>query len=110
LGKLGSEGKIILKWILYKYGMRMRTGFIWLRIGTIRHFRKMRGDVNEVEQGEVLLLLPNLVPHPVSFNITVLVSSKNEIAIILFFATITICSVILISTYYINNVNCYSYR
>jgi hypothetical protein len=34
---------------------------------------KKRGDVNKVEQGEVLLLLPNLVPHPVSFHITVIV-------------------------------------
>jgi hypothetical protein len=36
----------------------------------------MRGDVNKVEKGEVLLLLPNLVPHPVSVHITGLVLFK----------------------------------
>jgi hypothetical protein len=64
----------------------------------------MRGD------GEVLLPLRNLVPHPVSFHITVLVFSKNDIAIVLFLVAITICSVILESIYYINNVKWYSYR
>jgi hypothetical protein len=67
---------------------------------------QMRGDV----QRGVLLLLLNLVPHPVSFHINVLVFSKIEIAIILFFAAITIWSVILVSIYYINNVKCYNYR
>jgi hypothetical protein len=57
----------------------------------------------------VLLLFPDLVPHPVSFHKTVLVFSKNEIAIILFFTAITICSDILESIYYTNNVKCYSY-
>jgi hypothetical protein len=28
------DGKIILEWILGKYGRRMWTGFIWLSIGT----------------------------------------------------------------------------
>jgi hypothetical protein len=70
----------------------------------------MTGDVNKAEEREVLLLLPNLVPHPVSFHITVLVFSKKEIAIILFFDAITTCSVILESVYYINNVKCYNYR
>jgi hypothetical protein len=60
---------------------------------------KMRGDVNKVVQGEVLLLLSNLVPHPVSFYITVLDFTKNEIAVILFFAAITIWSAILDSIY-----------
>jgi hypothetical protein len=58
----------------------------------------------------VLLPLPNLVPHLASFHITVPVFSKNDVAIILFFAVITICSVILESIYYINNVKCFSYR
>jgi hypothetical protein len=58
----------------------------------------------------VLLLLPNLVPHPVSFHINVLVCSKNEIAVILLFAAITIYSIILESIKHINNVKCYSYR
>jgi hypothetical protein len=58
----------------------------------------------------VLLPLPNLVPHPVSFHIAVLVFSENEIAIILFFAAIMICSVILESIYFLNNLKCYSYR
>jgi hypothetical protein len=58
----------------------------------------------------VLLPLPNLVPHPWSFYITVLVFSKNEIAIILFFAAIMIGSVMLESIQYINNVKYYSYR
>jgi hypothetical protein len=59
---------------------------------------------------EVLFLLPNLIPHPVSLHITVIVFSKNEISIILFFASITIGSIILVSIYYINSVKCYSYR
>jgi hypothetical protein len=42
------------------------------------HSSKMRSDVNKAVQGEVLLLLPNLVPHPVSFNITVLVFTKKK--------------------------------
>jgi hypothetical protein len=58
---------------------------------------KLKGDVNKIVQEEVLLLLPNLVPHPVSFHITVLVLSKNEIAVILFFASITAWSVVLVS-------------
>jgi hypothetical protein len=31
---LDLDGSIILKWILGKYGWRVWTGFIWLRIGT----------------------------------------------------------------------------
>jgi hypothetical protein len=54
------------------------------------------------DDGEVLLLLPNLVPHSVSFHVTVFL---NEIAIILFFAAITIWSVILVRIYYVNSVN-----
>jgi hypothetical protein len=30
----GVDGRIILKWILEKYGGRMRTRLIWLMIGT----------------------------------------------------------------------------
>jgi hypothetical protein len=30
----GVDGKIILKWILKKYGLRMETGCIWLRTGS----------------------------------------------------------------------------
>jgi len=30
---LGVDGSIILVWILGKQGMKLRTGFIWLRIG-----------------------------------------------------------------------------
>jgi hypothetical protein len=29
---LDVDGKIILKWILYKYGGKVWTGFFWLRI------------------------------------------------------------------------------
>jgi hypothetical protein len=31
---LGVYGKIILKWILGKWGGKVGTGFIWFRIGT----------------------------------------------------------------------------
>jgi hypothetical protein len=31
---LGVDGKIILDWILGKYGERVSTGCIWLRTGT----------------------------------------------------------------------------
>jgi hypothetical protein len=31
---LDIDGKIIFEWILGKYGAKMWTGFIWLRIGT----------------------------------------------------------------------------
>jgi hypothetical protein len=32
LGEVGVDGKIVLEWILEKFGMRVWTGFIWLRI------------------------------------------------------------------------------
>jgi hypothetical protein len=35
---IGIDGKIILKWILSKYGGRVWTGFIWLKIGTSSGF------------------------------------------------------------------------
>jgi hypothetical protein len=31
---LGVDGKIILEWILWKYGVKLWTGCIWLRIRT----------------------------------------------------------------------------
>jgi hypothetical protein len=31
---LGVDGRIILEWILGKYGGKVWTGFIWLRIAT----------------------------------------------------------------------------
>jgi hypothetical protein len=31
---LGVDGKILLEWILEKYGEKVWTGFMWLRIGT----------------------------------------------------------------------------
>jgi hypothetical protein len=31
---LGVDGKILLQWILGKYGGKVWNGFIWLRIGT----------------------------------------------------------------------------
>jgi hypothetical protein len=30
---LGTHGRIILEWILGKYGVKVKTGFIWPRIG-----------------------------------------------------------------------------
>ena len=30
----GGNGMIILKWVLKNWDVRVRTGFIWLRIGT----------------------------------------------------------------------------
>jgi hypothetical protein len=32
---LGVDGRIILEWILGKYGGKVRTGFIWLRYGLV---------------------------------------------------------------------------
>jgi hypothetical protein len=34
LENLHIDGRILLKLILQKYGVRVWTGFIWLRIGT----------------------------------------------------------------------------
>jgi hypothetical protein len=31
---LDVDGNVILEWILWKYGGKVWTGFIWLRIGT----------------------------------------------------------------------------
>jgi len=33
LKDLGVDGKIILEWILYKYGGEVWTGFMWCKIG-----------------------------------------------------------------------------
>jgi len=33
-GNLGIDGRIILEWFLGKYGGKVWTGCIWLRIGT----------------------------------------------------------------------------
>jgi hypothetical protein len=30
---LDVDGRVVLKWILKKQGRKVRTGFIWLRIG-----------------------------------------------------------------------------
>jgi hypothetical protein len=32
------DGRIILKWIVKRYGIRMWTGFMWLRIGSCSRF------------------------------------------------------------------------
>jgi hypothetical protein len=34
LENLGTDERILLRWILKKYEARVYTGFIWLRIGT----------------------------------------------------------------------------
>jgi hypothetical protein len=34
LEDLGADGKIILEWILGKWGGKMWTGWFWLRLGT----------------------------------------------------------------------------
>jgi hypothetical protein len=31
---LGADGRIVLRWIIKKKGVRVWTGFKWLRIGT----------------------------------------------------------------------------
>jgi hypothetical protein len=31
--EIGVDGRIILKWLLYKWGWRVWIGLIWLRIG-----------------------------------------------------------------------------
>jgi hypothetical protein len=34
LGRLGTDGRIILRWIFRKWDVGARTGSSWLRIGT----------------------------------------------------------------------------
>jgi hypothetical protein len=34
LGELAIDGKIVLKWIFGKLGVRMRTSFNWLRVAS----------------------------------------------------------------------------
>jgi hypothetical protein len=34
LGDVSVKGKIVLKWKLNKWGLKVRTEFIWLRIGS----------------------------------------------------------------------------
>jgi hypothetical protein len=41
LGEVSAHGKIILKWVLMKYDVRVWIRFIWLRIG-------ISGGVNTV--------------------------------------------------------------
>jgi hypothetical protein len=38
VGNLGIDGAIILEWILGKWGRKVCTGFIWLRIGISDRF------------------------------------------------------------------------
>jgi hypothetical protein len=38
LENLGVDGKIILEWILWKWGGRLWNRFIWLRVGTSGEF------------------------------------------------------------------------
>jgi hypothetical protein len=35
LGGIGMDVKVILKWILNKFGVGMWTGFMWLRIDRV---------------------------------------------------------------------------
>jgi hypothetical protein len=35
LGRSGIDGRIILRWILRKWGVGVWTGLIWLRIGRV---------------------------------------------------------------------------
>ena len=34
MGNPGVDGRIILRWIFRKWGVRVGTGWSWLRIGT----------------------------------------------------------------------------
>jgi hypothetical protein len=46
---LGVDGRITLKWILTKYGEKVRTGLIWLRrgmgAGSCEHSNKPLGSI-----------------------------------------------------------------
>jgi hypothetical protein len=42
LEDVGTDGRIILEWILQKCGRNLLTGFIWLRIGTSGGLRLSR--------------------------------------------------------------------
>jgi hypothetical protein len=47
LEDIGVDGKIILEWILGKWGRKMWTGCIWLRIGTsVITVMKRSGSIN----------------------------------------------------------------
>jgi len=38
---LGKDGRIILKWILKKYGVRVYTKFIWFKTGDLSTVMKL---------------------------------------------------------------------
>jgi hypothetical protein len=50
LGDLGVDERIILRWVLHKWGMTMWIGFIWLRIQTLcQHSLEPSGSIQSKE-------------------------------------------------------------
>jgi hypothetical protein len=55
LGHLDEDGRIILKWILRKLGVRVWSGFVWLRIRFIGGFCEHGNETSgSVKGGEFL--------------------------------------------------------